>query len=78
MADRISNYRQVRLIINPARFDGSPASWSLTAIVVKKGIPHATSLAGGRVTSLGYDCSEEEFWAALAWIVNRNYRSPSE
>jgi hypothetical protein len=77
MADRISNYRQIRLVINPARFDGTSASWALNAIVVKSGVPRATSLASGDVGGLGWDCSEEEIWAALAWIVNRNYREPA-
>lgn len=76
--DRISNYRQIRLIINPALFDASPANWSLHAIVVKKGIPHAVGLANGTVRGLSWDCSEEEIWAAIEWIVGRNYRSPSE
>lgn len=78
MADRISNYRQVRLVINPSPFEGRPAHWSLNAVVVKKGVPYATALAAGDLTGLTQECSEEEIWAALAWIVNRNYRSPEE
>jgi hypothetical protein len=78
MPDRISNYRQVRLIINPRRQEGGRASWALNAIVVKKGVPYATSLGSGEVSGLSWDSSEEEIWAALSWIVNRNYRSPED
>lgn len=78
MADRISNYRQIRLVINPARFEGTGAGWSLNAVVVKGGIPRTIGIASGDVAGLGWNSSEEEIWAALSWIVGRNYRSPSE
>jgi len=66
MPDSISNYRQVRLVINPHPLDHCQASWHVTAIRVRKGIPHSQIWAGGSILIGDEPVSQSDFWAALA------------
>lgn len=69
MHDRISTYRQVRLILNPADGSWQSAYWHLHLLDVRKGIPHARILEDGIIV-VGKDQPQaEDFWAALADIT---------
>lgn len=46
MPDRISQYRQLRLVVNPP-IRAEKASWALHATTVVKGVPHAVAIDGG-------------------------------
>lgn len=49
MADRISQYRCVRVCIFPPRVDGDRASYTVVADTIRKGIPHAKLLWRGAI-----------------------------
>lgn len=47
MADTISNYRQVRLVLQVPSGDGGRVYWSLNAVRTRKGIPSSVCIADG-------------------------------
>ena len=66
MPDRISNYRQVRLILNPWEGEWSRAYWSVHFLTVKQGIPRSVVADDGLIM-LGTDVpTQQQFWGALA------------
>lgn len=66
MADRISNYRQVRLILSPWEGEWSRAYWSVHFLSVRQGIPR-TQVADDGLIMLGSEVpTQEQFWSALA------------
>lgn len=65
MPDRISNYRQVRLIFNPHEGDWSRCYWSIHFLSVRQGIPRSEIAADG-VLFMGTETpTQAEFWAML-------------
>lgn len=79
MHDRISNYRQVRLILNPWEGAWDHAYWSVHFVTVKQGIPRS-QVAGDGLIILGTDTpTKEQFWAALSSLCGElaaGHRSP--
>lgn len=66
MSDRVSNYRQVRLIISPWEGEWKRAYWSVHFLTVKAGVPRSEVADDGLIV-LGSDVpSQRDFWAALA------------
>lgn len=70
MPDRISQYRQVRLIIDPVGSDWSIASWHVHLLDVRKGIPYARCLASGDISIDQAAPSSADIWRALADVTN--------
>jgi hypothetical protein len=66
MPDRISNYRQVRLILNPWEGDWNRAYWSVHFLTVKQGIPRSEVAADGLVRIDSLVPTQDQFWSALA------------
>lgn len=66
MADSISNYRQVRLIISPWEGEWSRAYWSVHFLTVKQGIPRSEVADDGLILLGGDQPTQAEFWSALA------------
>lgn len=58
MADQISNYRSVRLIITPGVYAGGQSHFALHAVRVRKGVPYTIALTSGLVHHLPVDCTE--------------------
>jgi len=66
MPDRISNYRQVRLIISPWEGQWSRAYWSVHFLTVKQGVPRS-QIADDGVIMLGSEQpTAAQFWSVLA------------
>jgi hypothetical protein len=66
MADRISNYRQVRLILSPWEGSWDRAYWSVHFLSVRQGVPRA-EVAGDGLIILGTDApTQAQFWSVLA------------
>lgn len=65
MSDRISNYRQVRLVLQVPVNGASQTYWSLHAVGVKGGIPTARVLLDGFVPALHQQCTTEEILEAI-------------
>lgn len=66
MNDRISQYRVVRLAIHVPPTGGTTARWSLIAVGVRRGIPHAQILLDGSVRLPGPAPTTEEILEAVA------------
>lgn len=66
MPDRISNYRQVRLVLNPHPTDHAVLAWHVTGIRVRKGVPHSQVWDSGNIIIGAEPPSQSDFWAALA------------
>jgi hypothetical protein len=71
MPDRISTYRQVRLVLQVPARDGARTYFSVHAVGVKRGVPHAEVLADGVVAPLPASPSTEEIVAALDAAVRQ-------
>lgn len=69
MPDRISRYRQVRLIIDVPHADGRLAHWSLMGIHVRRGIPDSRLIASGVVPLSGPTPSVQQVYDALDSVV---------
>lgn len=65
MADQISNYRSVRLIITPGVYAAGRSHFALHAVRVIKGVPHTVALSNGLVPFLPLDASEQQIRAAV-------------
>ena len=65
MVDRISTYRQVRLVLQIPVDRGSRSYWSLHAVGVRNGIPTARILLDGFVPGLDRQPTTEEILEAL-------------
>lgn len=65
MADRISTYRQVRLIITPGLYAAGKSWYGLHAMVVQRGIPHQRGIASGTLPYLPPDCTERQIREAV-------------
>ena len=70
MADRISNYRQVRLILSPWEGEWSRAYWSVHFLSVRQGVPRS-EVADDGLIMLGSEVpTQAEFWSALASLCS--------
>ena len=65
MSDRISTYRQVRLVVQIPQDRASRSYWSLHAIGVQKGVPTSRILLDGYVPALDPNCTTEEILEAV-------------
>lgn len=77
MSDRISNYRQVRLIISPWEGSWSRAYWSVHFVSVRQGVPRS-QVADDGLIMLGTEVpTQDQFWATLASLCGeRSHRRP--
>jgi len=66
--DRSSQYRCARLILFPPHLDGGHAPWSLTAEVIRKGVPRSQMLDHGHLLFVAREPSVEALWEAF-WEV---------
>ena len=66
MPDRISNYRQVRLILSPHEGSWERCYWSVHFLTVKQGIPRSQIAADGLIVLTSDVPTQGEFWSALA------------
>jgi len=73
MADRISTYRTVRLVLQVPHKPGGRTYYSLHAIAVRRGVPTSTILADGVVPPISPNCTTEEIWEALDAAVRQNF-----
>lgn len=70
MHDRVSNYRQVRLIISPWEGQWNRAFWSVHFVTVRQGVPR-TQVADDGLIMLGTETPEQsEFWSALSSLCS--------
>ena len=72
MPDRISTYRQVRLVIQVPRSRDQRAYYSLHAVGVKGGIPTAKVLVDGVVNLAPRNPTTEEILEALLAAVEQS------
>lgn len=72
MADRISQYRVVRLAIHVPPTGGATARWTLVATGVRRGIPHAAILLDGSVRLPGPAPTTEEILEAVHAIAEQS------
>jgi len=66
MPDRVSNYRQVRLIISPWEGRWNRAYWSVHFLSVKQGVPRSEIAEDGLIVLGSEAPSQQQFWSALA------------
>jgi len=66
MPDRISNYRQVRLILNPWEGEWSRAYWSVHFLSVKAGVPRSEVADDGLILLGSAVPTQTQFWGVLA------------
>ena len=66
--DRISNYRQVRLIISPWEGQWQRAYWSVHFLSVKQGIPRSEVADDGLLVLSSGTPTQADFWEALACL----------
>lgn len=71
MADQISNYRQVRLVLQVPQGDQQRTYFSVHAVGVKRGIPTASVLADGVVAPMQSHPTLEEIVEALSSAVSQ-------
>lgn len=64
--DKISNYRQVRLIISPWEGQWNRAYWSVHFLSVKQGIPRSEVADDGLIVIAKELPTQKDFWSALA------------
>lgn len=70
MADSVSNYRQVRLILSPWEGEWNRCYWSVHFLTVKQGIPRS-QVADDGLIMLGSDTpTADQFWSALASLCS--------
>jgi len=72
MPDRISNYRQVRLILSPWEGSWSRAYWSVHFLSVRNGVPRSEIADDGLIILGGDVPTQAEFWSALASLCASN------
>lgn len=66
MADQISNYRQVRLILSPWEGEWSRAYWSVHFLSVRQGVPRSQVADDGLILLGAETPTQEQFWGVLA------------
>jgi hypothetical protein len=66
MPDQISNYRQVRLILNPHNGDWTKAYWSVHFVSVRQGVPRTEVADHGLIEIPSKTPTQAQFWHALA------------
>lgn len=71
MNDRISTYRQVRLVLQVPSTSGARTYFSLHAVGVRRGVPSSVILADGVVGNLGQQPTAEEIVEALDAAVRQ-------
>lgn len=76
MADRISNYRQVRLILSPWEGEWNRAYWSVHFLSVRQGVPRS-EVADDGLIMLGTETpTQDQFWSALASLCSSRAVTP--
>lgn len=74
--DRISNYRQVRLILSPWEGTWSRAYWSIHFLSVRQGVPRSAVAEDGLLL-LGSEVPEQSVvWAAIGALAREHGASP--
>ena len=63
--DRISRYRQVRLVLQVPHTPGGRTYWSLHAVGVRAGVPHSVILLDGVVPGISAQPTTEEILEAI-------------
>lgn len=66
MPDRISNYRQVRLILSPWEGEWNRSYWSVHFLTVRNGIPRAEVADDGLILLGSDQPTQAQFWGVLA------------
>lgn len=66
MADQVSNYRQVRLIISPWEGEWGRAYWSVHFLSVRQGVPRSEVADDGLIFIGSEAPTQREFWEVLA------------
>lgn len=66
MNDRISNYRQVRLILSPWEGEWNRAYWSVHFLSVRQGVPRSEIADDGLILLGSPTPTQGEFWSVLA------------
>lgn len=75
-ADRISNYRQVRLILSPWEGSWQRAYWSIHFLSVRQGVPRSAVAEDGLLI-LGSEVPEQGVvWAAIESLARMHGASP--
>ena len=74
MSDRISNYRQVRLILSPWEGEWSRAYWSVHFLTVKQGVPRSYVADDGLIMLGSEAPTQAEFWSTLASLCSDRAR----
>lgn len=69
MNDRVSNYRQVRLILSPWEGDWQRAYWSLHFLTVRQGIPRSQVASDGLLIVGSSTPTQAEFYAAMSDLL---------
>lgn len=72
MNDRVSNYRQVRLVLQVPTQKGSRAYVSMHAVGVRRGVPTARILLDGYVGALDPAPTTEEMLEAFDAFIRQN------
>ena len=67
--DRISNYRQVRLILSPWEGSWDRAYWSVHFLTVKQGIPRSSVAADGLIVLKTETATQQQFWHELSSLT---------
>jgi hypothetical protein len=71
MADTVSTYRTVRLIIQPGRIRSDRSYWCVHAVRVTRGVPRTVVLCDGFVPLLREDCTTQEIMEAIAAVADQ-------
>lgn len=66
MPDRISNYRQVRLIISPWEGEWTRAYWAVHFLSVRQGVPRSEVADDGLIILNRETPTQGEFWSVLS------------
>lgn len=74
--DRVSNYRQVRLILSPWEGAWDRAYWSVHFLTVKQGIPRSEVADDGLIILGSETPTQEQFWSALASLCGDRAVTP--
>lgn len=75
--DRISNYRQVRLILSPWEGSWQRAYWSIHFLSVRQGVPRSEVAEDGLLI-LGSETPEQSVvWASIGALARMHGASPA-
>lgn len=70
MHDRISNYRQVRLILQPSDGDWRRAYWSLHFVTVRQGVPRTDVVEDGLILIPSETPTRQDFYRTLEALLH--------